>query len=1052
MASMKPDDNFAPNSVGFSRTQGTLSAIAVGGSILLGTGVFIAGAELVQKSGSDTPLVFLITPLLFLPLILSCVQRSSGTLSNTNFYTAARVSGPPVRLFFTAWLTLAGYLTVAALLAYGAGIRANNILERVLGLAIGQKLVIVLIVAIALSKELLSKAESWRSRTIVFWICTLFLILLAGLASLEHYRGGIRIPKTEPLQHWLIAVSMLASTLWIIDIILSYRGQFRRPIRTTLWSLICIYGGGCLLGALISSELLRNPSLMMQNWFEVLSWNETRLELLILISTFLICFSGLLRLMTRSSRLLATMIMDGALPATKEKKNFFPFYSTLFTALLASSAIFLTPAYLLVISGFAALLSVVLYLQPLLKRDLSRSVQISLPFHPLIPTLSIALSIFLMWILPVTNLLFLGIWLIVGAILYVANARKNMLPTMQQEQLLTTKTEKHFTDQYRVLVCLDNDETNESLIQVGASITAGRNGEVLVLKILETSELLPGYYQRKQGEIQRDQLSAKLESIQLYGRSAIPIIRMAPDQLSGLKATIREFAPDFILVEWPDESTERLRKTHLQNLLQLTPRPVGILKGQIIQKPQRVGVACGNRAHTILALQIGESIGSANGITLEAFRIFKKIESNDAATGAVQSAINEAHITVAPRIFTFEESDIEDGIVKQTEANDLLLVGVSVDPISGRPLPDGPSMEIAERRKQATLIVKSKEESGRFLLRHILAQLTTRVTALTPKEKSELLGQLKVGLQARTDFYLMVALAATIAITGLIMNDGSIVLGAMLVSPLMGPIVGIACGIALGNLDLMRRSSASTFKGMALVFGVGVLMTIILPNVQPTDQILSRTHPGIFDLLAALAAGAAGAYSLGRKTVAGAIPGVAMSLSLEPPLATAGYGLSTSQFWITGGALLLFFTNLAAIVLSGVGVYLLLGMRPLKKESMYVVGKAIATVVLVTLILVIPLGFGTYGSLQKGHLKFEIESQFRDAALRERFDLLDLKISEQDDGFLIHPTVLTSEEVTPEQIEKFRKTIEQKTGSKIQIEAIILKTKRIDSPESNIEK
>ncbi len=361
---MKQDNNFAPSSVGFSRTQGTLSAIALGGSIFLGIGVFIGGAELLQKSGSGTPLVFLITPLLFLPLILSCVQRSSGTLFSTNFYAAARVSGPPVRLFFTAWLTLAGYLTVAALLAYGAGSRANTILDRVFGLEMGERLVVVLIVAIALSKELLTKVESWRSRTIVFWICALFLIVLSGIAMLPHYGGGIPIPKTEPLQHWLIAVSMLASTLWIIDIILSYRGQFRRPIRTTMWSLICVFGGGCLLGALVSSEVLRNPSLMMQNWFDVLSWNETRLELLILISTFLICFSGLLRVMTRSSRLLATMIMDGALPATKEKKNFFPFYSTLFTVLLASSAIFLSSAYLLVISGFAALLSVVLYLQP----------------------------------------------------------------------------------------------------------------------------------------------------------------------------------------------------------------------------------------------------------------------------------------------------------------------------------------------------------------------------------------------------------------------------------------------------------------------------------------------------------------------------------------------------------------------------------------------------------------------------------------------------------------------------------------------------------------
>ncbi|HSE42620.1 MAG TPA: hypothetical protein VLH08_17765, partial [Acidobacteriota bacterium] len=377
---MNQDDDLAYSSVEFSRTQGIFSATALGGSVLLGIAVFVAGAQLIQQSETHTPLVFLITPLLFLPLILSCIQRSSGTLSNTSFYAAARASGSPVRLFFIAWLMLAGYLTLGALLAYGAGIRANTALEHVLGLKVGQELVIVLIVAVAFVKEILTKGISWRGRTIVFWVCALLLIVLSVLVTVAHYRSGTRIPKSQPLQHWLIAVSMLASTLWIIDILLSYRGQFRHPIRTTFWSLICIFGGGCVLSALVSAEILRNPSLLMQNWVSVLSWHETRLELLILIAGFLICVSGLLRVMMRTSRLLGTMIIDGALPSSKEKKEYSTYYAILFAILLATSAIFLSVTYLLLISGFTALLSLLLYLQPLLKKDLSRVARISLPF------------------------------------------------------------------------------------------------------------------------------------------------------------------------------------------------------------------------------------------------------------------------------------------------------------------------------------------------------------------------------------------------------------------------------------------------------------------------------------------------------------------------------------------------------------------------------------------------------------------------------------------------------------------------------------------------
>ncbi|HSE41373.1 MAG TPA: hypothetical protein VLH08_11475 [Acidobacteriota bacterium] len=123
--------------------------------------------------------------------------------------------------------------------------------------------------------------------------------------------------------------------------------------------------------------------------------------------------------------------------------------------------------------------------------------------------------------------------------------------------------------------------------------------------------------------------------------------------------------------------------------------------------------------------------------------------------------------------------------------------------------------------------------------------------------------------------------------------------------------------------------------------------------------------------------------------------------------------------------------------------------RPQRKEAVSVVGKALATVIPVILILLVPLGFGTYGSIQKGHLKFQIESQFREAALSQHFELPGLKISESDEGFMIHPTVLATEEVTPERIEKFRHHIEKKVGTPIQIEATILQTKRIDSPRKN---
>jgi len=1037
------------NSVQFSRTQGIFSAIAIGGSIVLAVDLFIARARLIERTGGAAPLAFIIAAILFLPIILSCAQRSSGAISSASFYFAARASGSAPRLFFAGWLMLGGYLTLGAIISWATATRIDIGLQKIFGIDLGLPSLVVLLVGGAFAKEILSKGQFWRSRTIVFWICTVLLFVLVIWAAIVQFRTGATIPRKEPLRHWLLAVSMLACTFWAIDIVLTYRGQLRRPNLITIWSLVAIFCGGNLLAALISLVTLRNPSLLIENWLAVLTWNQSRLELLLLFVGLLICISALLRVMTRITRLIGGMILDGGLPAgnqnqDQERKTLY--YSAFFIAVLAYLASAIPAAHLLVTSGLGALLALVLYIHPLLKKDLSRVTKVKLPLHPLIPVIAIIVSLFLILILPKEDLFMGGAWLVLGGFFYFTIARKKMLPTMQHYQMLSAEKMQPLKTEYRVLVCLTDGEINEGLVRIGSSLAASKNGELLVLRILETSELMPSNLQRTNGEAEWNRIRDTLQQIQLPESNAIPVVRIAPDFISGIKATAAEFDVDFELVEWPEESNEKARKNQLQSLLQLSARPLGILKGEFGHNLQKVSVGCGTNAHSIFALQTGEALASVNHSKMEALKIFTKAEREEDVKEEIQSVMTQSGVRFPVEFVVREDRDLEDGIVKEAENSELLLLGTSDDPISGRHLPDGTSMEVALQRKKATLIVKNEEKSSRFFIRRVIAQLTQHVSALTPKERSELLIQLKVGLQARTDFYLMVALAAALAITGLIMNDGSVVLGAMLVSPLMSPIVGIACGIALGNIDLMRRSSASTFKGMGLVLGMGIVMTFILPSTEPTDQILSRTHPGIYDLLAALAAGAAGAYSLGRKSVAGAIPGVAMSLSLEPPLAVAGYGLSTSQFWISGGAFLLFLTNLVAIVLSGVGVYLLLGMRPVRKEGLYVVGKAIATVIVVVLILVIPLGFGTYGAIQRGHLKFEVESEFRSEALREHFELLDVKISEYDNGYLIHPRVLSSTEVTPEQIEKFRKAIEQKVGSPIQIEATILQTKRIDAP------
>lgn len=158
--------------------------------------------------------------------------------------------------------------------------------------------------------------------------------------------------------------------------------------------------------------------------------------------------------------------------------------------------------------------------------------------------------------------------------------------------------------------------------------------------------------------------------------------------------------------------------------------------------------------------------------------------------------------------------------------------------------------------------------------------------------------------------------AIFIASLGLNVNSTAVIIGAMLISPLMGPIVGM--GLAVGILDLdLLRSSAKNFC-VATVFSVltATLYFLISPYSEVQSELLARTSPTLFDVLIAFFGGAAGIVAIGTGGKGNVIPGVAIATALMPPLCTAGYGLATGQWLFFLGAFYLFFINTVFISLA----------------------------------------------------------------------------------------------------------------------------------------
>ncbi len=181
------------------------------------------------------------------------------------------------------------------------------------------------------------------------------------------------------------------------------------------------------------------------------------------------------------------------------------------------------------------------------------------------------------------------------------------------------------------------------------------------------------------------------------------------------------------------------------------------------------------------------------------------------------------------------------------------------------------------------------------------------------------------GEQARrlSRFWLLLTLAAVIASAGVVSDSTATVIGAMIVAPLMIPILGAVVAVVLADRDNLIRSLLMIVAGAGSVVLIGYVMGLFveLPVVAATNsQVASRVTPTLMDMVAALATGAVGSIALARDDISDTLPGVAIAISLVPPLAVVGLTLESGAPDQAFGALLLFLTNVSAILATGLVV------------------------------------------------------------------------------------------------------------------------------------
>ncbi|MGC1196206.1 MAG: TIGR00341 family protein [Geitlerinemataceae cyanobacterium] len=221
-------------------------------------------------------------------------------------------------------------------------------------------------------------------------------------------------------------------------------------------------------------------------------------------------------------------------------------------------------------------------------------------------------------------------------------------------------------------------------------------------------------------------------------------------------------------------------------------------------------------------------------------------------------------------------------------------------------------------------------------------------------------------------FCLLLTLSSTISTLGLLANSVATIIGAMIIAPLMGPMVAMAYAMVVGNRRLLRRSLLTALTGVMITIVTSAIIASIIGLRAPGSEILARANPTLIDLGVALAAGAAGSFANSRRSIANALPGVAIAVALVPPLSTIGIGLALNQQGLASGALLLFLTNFTAIVLSGALVFLLQRYGNLRKAQR---GLSISVVLL--FVLAVPLGFSLQSLLVQENVRRSVGNLIR---------------------------------------------------------------------------
>jgi len=1034
----------------YSRGLSPRQVMARGLGVMVIVTAFVLTGETVAWAGPLTPLAFLGALTLLLINLLGYAELATSGRRRGSAYGQVHEAEGSWLAFFTGWALVLSGFGLCALLAQGFGVQVAVLLRTQLNLDLPVWPLAAGLILLLATNNAVGTREGRRGLTTASLVLIALLggVTLAALPQIDltNYRGGPRA--------WGQAIPVVMAAFVGLEITATLQNEMKdrprstpralllTPVLSTLIAAVVAFVGIGVVGwgALSGS---RSPLALLGS--SVAGGAGRPLMLGVGAFALALALNSAFVLVVRQ---IYAMAKDGYWPSqlVDTHRRFGTPTWIISLVALGLLACTMVPSerliqltglfYLMVLAG----VNLVLVLQPQSEEAVFR-----LPFHPWIPGLACVIDVLVISFWGPGAVAWGVVCLALGLVVYLVYARRHHVQAQEGVTVFKPPAKEKGEPAYEVLVPVANPTTAGTLLRLAGVLARQRGGEVVALQVVTVPDQVPLEEGRHRAAVGRVLLERAMAQAKEEGFAIKTMTRVAHSVAQGILDTAREEGVDMILLGWRGytRSAGASMGPIIDAVIRDAPCEVTVVKGEQWKDAGRILVPTAGGPHAPIAARLAMVLSEAYDSEVTAMYVqlgratHHQMEENKKR---IAETLNGLAFGRPPQQKVIVADSVVEGIVREAEHYDLVLLGASEQGLFDQFVFGSIPQQIAARVPKTAVIVRRYRGTTEFWARKLGRGLLRILPRLNVEEQLELRETMRDSARPGVNFFVLIVLSSIIATLGLLLNSAAVVIGAMLVAPLMSPILGFSLGMVLADVRLVRLSIESMFKGVALALVLAVIIGMLSPFKELTEQILMRTQPTLIDLAVALASGMAGAYAASREEVSAALPGVAISAALMPPLSVAGLGLALGQPQVAGGAFLLFLANIAAISLAGVIVFILLGVRSQtwQPETTRRIRRGLIGFALLVLIIAIPLGIIMAGIVRHADTRQEIREVLTESMVARDGQLVEFEHQVQQDQLLVVATVRSVEPLPGSAADEIASSLRERLNRSVTLEVVTL--------------